>query len=153
MNPTDAIEEAASLGITLRVVGDAIHFWPASAATPEFVARLRQAKPHLLRYLRSDDPGLLPHEVHGLLGWASALAEEEIVLNTPIRYLEKRLRPVTTARVSHYARHYLRSIGFARLHREAGCWDPWSDDWWRARELDAVEALRGLRAAMGAHDD
>lgn len=152
MSAVDTIEEAALLGITLRAVGDTIMFWPASAATPEFVARLREDKRHLLDYLHSDAYGLPTHEVHILLGWASTIAEQNIELDSPVRYSETRLRPVTTARVSHYARQYLQGIAFARMHQQVGSWDPWTSDWWRARERDGIEALSGLRAAMEARD-
>ncbi len=87
-------------------------------------------------------------ERQSLLGWASELAEQELVLTQAVCYVEAPLRTVTTYRVSWYAAHYLKTISTARLQQKIGGWKPWTPKWWAEREAEALQALHSIRAAM-----
>lgn len=86
-----------------------------------------------------------------LLAWASELAEQEMVLDALVTYVEAPQRAVTTARVSWYAGRYLKTIVSARLYREHPrlCWGEWTPAWWQEREREALYALASLKRAVG----
>ena len=84
-----------------------------------------------------------------LLAWAAQLAEQDVVLTSTVSYVEAPMRTITTERVSWYATHYLRTIAHARLQQQTGGWRPWTPEWWREREEEALGALAALRVALG----
>ena len=85
-----------------------------------------------------------------LVAWASELAEQDLVLTTPVSYVEKPRSVVTTGGVSHYASHYLRTITSARIGQQTGGWGMIDAQWYKGREGDALYALAALRGAMSA---
>ncbi len=81
-----------------------------------------------------------------LLAWASELAEKDLVLSSPVTYIEAPLRKVTTKRISWYAAHYLKTIAAAWFYRQYPhlCWGQWTPEWWHEREEEALGALAAL---------
>lgn len=107
---------------------------------------------HLARQLGKDTRAWEEHlatlERQALLAWACDLAELDMVLPDCITFIEAPQRPVTTGRVSWYAREYLRTISFARLQQQSGGVGQWTTEWWKKRQGEAVGALEALRQAL-----
>ena len=76
------------------------------------------------------------------------LANTEQVFKSPVTYMEVPLRTVCTTRVSSYAAYYLKTISRARLQQQTGGWPPWTPQWWKEREEEALGALASLRDAV-----
>ena len=148
LDAASIVREVEERGIRLSVVDDKIRYSPKSQTPEELLDALKAHKVEVLAYLsgRSVDPS--SDDTAALLAWASELADRELVLCRPLEYVEAPLRKVRTERVSWYATHYLKTIGFARMNQETGGWGTWPPDWWKDRENDALEALRGLRRAL-----
>jgi hypothetical protein len=83
-----------------------------------------------------------------LLAWAAQVAEQDLVLEKPVTYVEKPLRTITTQRVSHHALTYLRTITLAQTNISTGAWGAFTLDWWRKQEGEAIGALQALREAV-----
>jgi len=81
-----------------------------------------------------------------LFAWAAKLAEREVVLATPVTFIEAPLRQITTERVSYYAALYLKIVVSARLHKDHVelCRGRWTQEWWTTQENEAIGALRAL---------
>ena len=118
----------------------------------ELIDKLRDRKTAVMAVLASPHLGR-GREVGELKSWAGSLSEEGLVLNEPVMYVEAPLRVVTTKRVSWYAAHYLKTIGFARMGMESGSWSTWTPAWWKGREQEALGALRALREALGLDEE
>jgi hypothetical protein len=176
MNPQWIVEQARVLGITLWVMDNRIFYAPKSHAPTELVEILRQHKQELLAHL-SQQPDVSPQcytqnpqnpqksdaetspvepvapDTEHLLAWASELAEQELVLPRPVRYIEAPLRIITTPRVSYYAALYLREISYARLQQQVGGWDRFTPEWFKEQERGAIVALAALREAIQTQVD
>ena len=74
------MNQARQLGINLRVVGDRIRYRPKSAATPSFVAGLRQHKNEILGILFTEDTWP-PSDAVDLLARWEKLGRPEIPLS------------------------------------------------------------------------
>ncbi len=72
-----------------------------------------------------------------------------LTLPEPVRFLETPLRPYTTAEVGRYCRDQLTAIAMARSNRVTGGWGRFTPEWWVDMEVQAVDALRALKAAIG----
>jgi hypothetical protein len=83
-----------------------------------------------------------------LLAWASELANQDAILVSPVRFNETPLRPLTTTRISFYARRYLRTVAAAELARHGLTWEPWTVEWHEDRAREAIESLENLRASL-----
>jgi len=83
-----------------------------------------------------------------LLAWASELAEQNLVLEKPVSFVEAPLRTLTTKHVSEKVTHYLRVISYARLQQRTGGMGRFKPPWWKEREEEALGALSALREAM-----
>jgi hypothetical protein len=145
MNAEAIVQRARELGITLIVVGDRIRYTPKSITPDDLVEELREHKPEVMSYLRQIG------QIQGLpdvLDWASHLAEDNITLSSPVRYVEVQPRTVTTCRVSWYATHYLGEIAYSRLEQGNEGWGIFEPSWWQEREQEALNALTNLRNAM-----
>ena len=114
---TEIVRRAEEQGIQLRVVGDRVRYGPKSTAPAELVEELRAHRAEVLEYLSARDSDMSPRDVGGLLNWASELSQRDLVLQSPVRFVEAPLRVVTTGRASHYAGQYLKTIASARLNR------------------------------------
>jgi hypothetical protein len=139
------LQRANELGITLTLHGDRIRYSPKSLTPDDFVETLREHKAEVMSYLRQRG------QIQGLpdlLAWAAQLAEDNMTLVEPIRYVEVLTRMVTTCRVSWYASHYLGVIAYARLSKSNGGWGIFQPIWWQAREQEAIHALDNLRKAL-----
>lgn len=142
------IGRAKELGVTLSVDGGRLRYFPKSQTPDDLVDALRLHKEEVLEYLAKESQDLAPEPTAELLGWASELAEQDIVLDVPITFVEAPLRKLTTAEVSSHAAKYLRSISSARLQQKTGGWPPWTPQWWKAREDEAIGSLGSMRVAV-----
>jgi hypothetical protein len=95
----------------------------------------------------------VPPDTEHLLAWASEIAQQDLVLPMPVRYLEAPLRTVTTHRVSYYANLYLREISYARLQQRTGGWGRFTSEWFKEQERGAIQALAALREAIQTQVD
>lgn len=99
-------------------------------------------------------PGPVPDTVSpdaaSLLAWASELAEQDLVLPEPVRFIEEPLRPISIKDVSEYILRHLRFIAHARFQQRIGGTRRWLPDWWKEREEVALGALAALREALQA---
>jgi|WetSurMetagenome_2_1015567.scaffolds.fasta_scaffold17808_3 hypothetical protein len=145
MDAEAILQRANELGITLTLHGDRIRYSPKSLTPDDFVETLREHKAEVMAYLRERGQA---QESSDLLAWAAHLAEENMTLSEPIRYIEVTQRAVTTCRVSWYATHYLGVIAYARLEQGNGGWGMFQPSWWQEREQEAVVALGYLRNAL-----
>ena len=150
MNAEAIVHRAKQLGVTLTLAGDSIRYVPKSAAPPDLITTLRKHKPEVLAYLRKNLGAPPGSETHRLLTWASRLAVKDLVLPEPITYVEVPLRSIRTERVSRYAAQYLTTVSLSHLAQRAGGWGPWTPEWWKRREDEALCALRALRNALDA---
>ena len=141
------IERAKELGVTLRADGGTLRYYPKSRTPDDLVDALRQHKEEVLAYLAKDSAS---GPAASLLGWASELAQQDVVLDAPITFVETPLRNLTTAEVSTWVARYLRTITRARINQATGGWHPWTAEWWKGREEEAVGALGSLRQAIEA---
>ncbi len=91
---------------------------------------------------------LVEAEQQLLMAWASELGEAEVMLATPITYLETSLRPITTTQVSRASRTYLKTVATAKIHRATGGWGRFTPEWWSRQANEALGALKALRSAM-----
>ena len=169
MTPESILQRATHLGISLSVRGDRILYAPKSQTPREFVVILQDHKAQLLEYLtRTVDESLAsctPDEqrpTHGtdvecdtsgrergpLLAWAAQVAEQDVVLEKPVTYVEAPLRRITTKRVSRHALTYLRAIILAQTSMRTGGRGAFTQDWWRNQEGQAMRALQALREAV-----
>ena len=104
----------------------------------------------MLEFLSKREGGATSSNAGYLLNWASELSQRDLVLQTPVQFIEAPLRLVTTDRVSEYACRYLCVIASARIHRGSGGWGLFTPDWWKERKAESLEALAALREAMKA---
>lgn len=149
MNSAELLARLSQCGVELVVDGDKLRYRaPKDALTPELRDALIEHKSDLLAHLRGQIKHESASETSQLLAWASELAEHGCELSDSVRYVEAPLRTVTTARVSWYAGHYLRTISFARLLQGTSNWGDWTPRWWRAREEEALKALAALRQVL-----
>ena len=110
--------------------------------TPDdFVETLRKHKAEVMAYLRERGQA-------DLLAWASHLADDDMTLSEPIKFVEVPSRTVTTCRVSWYASHYLGVIAYSRLEQGNKGWGIFEPSWWQEREQEALNALTNLRDAL-----
>jgi len=87
-------------------------------------------------------------EQQALLAWASELAEQDLVLEKPVSFVEAPRRTLTTERVSEKAARYLRVISYACLQQRTRGMGRFKPPWWKEREEEALGALSALREAM-----
>ena len=87
-------------------------------------------------------------EQQQLLAWAAEVAEADVMLVSPITYLETPLRPITTVQVSRVTRTYLKTVAMAKIHRTTGGWKNYPPEWWDWQANQALGALKVLRSAM-----
>ncbi len=152
LDAASIVREVEERGIRLSVVDGKIRYSPKSQTPEELLDALKARKDQVLAYLSGRRVIPSSNETASLLAWASELADRELVLCRPLKYIEAPLRKIRTERVSWYARHYLKTIGFARINQETSGWGNWTPDWWKGRENDALEALRALRRALDTLD-
>ncbi|MBM3943368.1 MAG: hypothetical protein FJ316_10700 [SAR202 cluster bacterium] len=150
MSVNNILEQAQALGISLTVAGDRIRYWPQLLAPAEFVQLLREHKAALMTYLAQHSAQRVgpAADAQQLLAWASSLAEQDLVLAQPVRFLEEPLRPMDLYNLSKYVRRQVRFIAHARLQQRTGGMGDWLPPWWREQEAKAIGALAALRAAM-----
>ena len=148
MNPQTILVQAEALGVKLSRSGNRIRYSPKSRTPTELVETLREHKEELLEYLSEHPDAVTDRDIELLLGWASELAESGLELNSPVTFFETALRPLTTTRVAYHARHYLCTIAHSRLQQKLGGWKPWTPQWWREREIEAIYALKALKSAL-----
>ena len=141
------IERAKEMGVTLRADGGTLRYYPKSRTPGDLVDALRQHKEEVLKYLSK-------YSAYGptasLLGWASQFAQQDIVLEVPVTFVEAPLRRLTTAEVSSCVGKYLRIITRAQINQANGSWHPWTTEWWKGREEEAITALASLKQAIEA---
>ena len=150
----EILKQLTGLGVTLKTDGEHLLLIPGSCVPPGLVAALRDHKTEILAHLgRQTKAPPDDSDTARLLAWASEFSEQELVLASPVSYVEAPRRTVTTGRVSSYAAHYLRTMLLARLHQRTGGWGHWTPEWWREREADALSALAALREAVQERND
>jgi len=88
---------------------------------------------------------LLSIEISHLLSWAAEVAEADMILETPITYLETSLTPITTTHISFHAREYLKSLSMAEINSATGGWSWFTPEWWGEHGNQALGALKALR--------
>jgi hypothetical protein len=141
MNAEVIVQRANELGINLTLHGDRIRYSPKSLTLDDFVETLREHKAEVMSYLRQRGQA-------ELIAWASHLAEDNMTLSDPVRYVEVLPRMVTTRRVSWYVSDYLGEIAYSRLEQSNGGWGIFEPSWWQEREQETLNALTNLRNAM-----
>ncbi len=148
MAAQEVLRQLHSLGVSVRTDGNNIIVNPASLVPPELKTEIRECKGAILALLDPPVPDCDDATV-ALLAWASHAAEVGLTLPEPVRFLETPLRPYTTAEVGRYCRDQLTAIAMARSNRVTGGWGRFTPEWWADIEVQAVDALRGLRTAIG----
>jgi hypothetical protein len=146
MTPEAILKCLGELGISARARGDKLRVEPGSRVPPELVSEIRQHKQGILELLGeapSADNITAP-----LLAWAAEAAEAGMVLPGPIQFLETPLRPYTTSQVGRYCREKLRYLALAQSNRVTVGWGRFAPEWWREVEVEAIQALTALKAAI-----
>ncbi len=148
MAAQEVLRQLGSLGVSVRTDGNNIIVNPASLVPPELKTEIRECKGAILALLELPLPSCDDATVT-LLAWAAHAAEVGLTLLEPVRFLETPLRPYTTAEVGRYCREQLTAIAMARSNRVTGGWGRFTPEWWSEREVQALEALKALRTAIG----
>ncbi len=140
------LRRANSLGARIWADGERLELDAPADFPDELIGLLRDHKSAVLRALTGNTSSPVGKSPSKLLAWASELAEKDLVLSSPVTYIEAPLREVTTDRISWYASHYLKTIAAAWLYRQYPdlCWGQWTPGWWQEREEEALGALAAL---------
>lgn len=148
MDAAQVVETLVSLRISVRAKGDKLLLEPGSKVPPELVSDLQRYKPEILQLLTGAPPSF-DYATAQLLAWAAHSAELGLTLPEPVHFLETPLRPYTTAEVGRYCREQLKCLAMAQSNRSTGGWGRFTPEWWADIEVQAVDALRALKAAIG----
>ena len=151
MDAAEVLAEAERRGVDVRCRGDRlIYRGSSSALSPDFMESLRHCKPEILSILLEREAALWERKVatQQLLGWASKISEDEIVLQSPVRFNETPLRPLAVTEVSRFALGQLKLITQCRFQQQTDGLGRFRPEWWRAREEEALFSLASLKEAM-----
>ena len=120
---------AVSVALNVLVTGDNLHLEAPLPLPDDLMEELRLQKLAVIAYLMGEDldGGISTESI--LLAWACEIAEQELVFVQPVSFHEVPLRTVTTSRVSWYAAHYLRIVGYSRSMAESGVLGRWTSAW------------------------
>ena len=142
------ITRAEAKGAALRIRMGQVEVRGLERLPKQLAEDLRTHQAEVREHLSRQETVSVPEEVAHLLAWASELAEQELILERSVTYVETPARTVTTDQASWYAAHYLNSISHARGQQQSRGWGGLTTAWWKEREQDAFEALERLREAM-----
>jgi len=143
---TVLITRAESKGAALRVRGAQLEVWGLERLSADLVNELKDRKSDLVKRLVDRDAK--GQGTARLLAWASELAEQDLAVETPVRFTDVPRHSVSTMHPSWYATQYLRTIVLARQEKEIRRWCHWTPEWWREREEEGIAALERLRRAL-----
>ena len=144
MNAVEVLAEAERRGVDVQCRGDRLVYRGSrSALSPDFMESLRYCKPEILSILWERQAA-----TQQLLGWASEISEDDIVLLDPVRFNETPLRPLAVTEVSKYALRQLKLITRSRIQQQTGGLGRFTPEWWRVQEEEALSALASLKEAM-----
>lgn len=144
---TELLDRATKLGAQIWVDAGCLEVEVPTDFPEALVYELRTAKPELITLLAEPEP---PSDEPGLLAWAAELAEGDLELDEPVRFVESPLRVVTTKGVSRYVRKVLRTLSYTKANEATGGWEGRPPGWWIERTKESVVALAALREAVSS---
>ena len=147
---TKLLDRATRLGAEIWVDGGRLEVKVPAAFPETLVSELRLAKPELVTLLTESQPTF---DEPALLAWAAELAEGDLQLDEPVRFVEAPLRVVATSEVSGYIRKVLRTLSYTRANEATGGYDYWPKAWWTAQTAELIDGLRALREAIADRQD
>ncbi|MFQ6028195.1 MAG: hypothetical protein ACE5Q6_11940 [Dehalococcoidia bacterium] len=151
MSASQVLAEARRRGVELIAQGDRlIYRGPRGQLSEDLLIDLKRYKVELLILLdpsndrESDINPIDP----GLLAWASQLAEQGLLLDQAVTFVEEPLRTLSITDVSSYVNRQLKYFYRARFERQTGGRPGFPPEWWQEREAAAIGGLIALRGAL-----